>query len=252
MTSFVAITSMNSHYFNHSGKVMIKSYSEYFDNNVPLYVYNEDNSQFKIKNVNSVTWDLGTDYINFQKRWVSNSKVRGFSKKAFSIIHAMNNIECDRLIWLDADTIVTRNVVLQLLELISPDDALSTHYGVVHPWPSDTDESRTAFSCETGFFILNKRHESFNKFKEVYTDMYVNDRVDNIRRFYDGEVYGETIRLLSQDGVKMLDLNPGNIHKTPIPRSILAPYISHSKAGLKDTINYSEIEKLLDEKSKPI
>ena len=252
MTSFVAITSMNSHYFNHSGKVMIKSYSEYFDNNVPLYVYNEDNSQFKIKNVNSVTWDLGTDYINFQKRWVSNSKVRGFSKKAFSIIHAMNNIECDRLIWLDADTIVTRNVVLQLLELISPDDALSTHYGVVHPWPSDTDESRTAFSCETGFFILNKRHESFNKFKEVYTDMYVNDRVDNIRRFYDGEVYGETIRLLSQDGVKMMDLNPGNIHKTPIPRSILAPYISHSKAGLKDTINYSEIEKLLDEKSKPI
>ena len=252
MTSFVAITSMNSHYFNHSGKVMIKSYSEYFDSNVPLYVYNEDNSQFKIKNVNSITWDLGSDYDSFQKRWSSNSKVRGFSKKAFSIIHAMNNIKCDRLIWLDADTIITRSILMQLLELISPDDVLSTHYGVVHPWPSETDEYRTAFSCETGFFILNKRHESFNKFKEIYTDMYVKDRVDNIRRFYDGEVYGETVRLLSQDGVKMMDLNPGNIHKTPIPRSILAPYISHSKAGLKDTINYSEIEKLLDEKSKPI
>jgi hypothetical protein len=82
--------------------------------------------------------------------------------------------------------------------------------------------------------------------------MYVNDRNDNIRRFYDGEVYGETVRLLSQDGVQMLDLNPGNVHKTPIPRSILAPYISHNKAGLKDTINYAEVEKLLDEKSKSI
>lgn len=243
---------MNAHYYEHSGKVMIKSYSEYFDSNIPLYVYNEDAIPFKIKNVNSVPWQLGADYTKFQKRWTTNSKVRGFAKKAFSIIHAMNNIECDRLIWLDADTIVTRNVLLQLLELIAPDDVLSTHYGVVHPWPSENDETRTAFSCETGFFILNKQHESFNKFREIYTDMYVNDRFENIRRFYDGEVYGETVRLLSNDGVKMLELNPGNIHKTPIPRSILAPYISHSKAGLKDTINYTEIEKLLDEKNKPI
>jgi hypothetical protein len=231
---------------------MIKSYSEYFDNNVPLYVYNEDATPFKVKNVNSIKWELGSDYTKFQKRWTSNSKIRGFSKKAFSIIHAMNNIECDRLIWLDADTIITRNVLLQFLELISPSDVLSTHYGVVHPWPSDTDNTRTAFSCETGFFILNKRHESFNKFREIYTDMYVNDRIENIRRFYDGEVYGETVRILSNDGVKMLDLNPGNVHKTPMPRSILAPYISHSKAGLKDTINYNEIEKLLDEKNKSI
>lgn len=252
MTSFVSITSMNSKYYNHTGKVMIKSYSQHFDNNVPLYVYNEDADFFKTRNVTSLPWDLGTDYDSFQKRWVKNSKVCGFAKKAFSVIHAMHNIECDRLIWLDADTIVTRDVLLQFLEIISPDDVLSTHYGVVHPWPSDTNEDRTAFSCETGFFILNKRHESFNKFREIYTDMYVNDRVDNIRRFYDGEVYGETVRLLSQDGVKMLDLNPGNVHKTPIPRSILAPYISHNKAGLKDTINYTEIEKLLDEKSKSV
>ena len=252
MTSFVSITSMNSKYYNHSGKVMIKSYSEYFDNSVPLYVYNEDDDLFKIRNVTSLPWDLGTDYESFQERWIKNSKVCGFAKKAFSIIHAMNNIECDRLIWLDADTIITRDVLLQFLEIISPDDVLSTHYGVVHPWPSDTNEDRTAISCETGFYILNKRHDSFNKFREIYTHMYVNVRNDNIRRFYDGEVYGETVRLLSQDGVQMLDLNPGNVHKTPIPRSILAPYISHNKAGLKDTINYAEVEKLLDEKSKSI
>ena len=252
MTTFAAITSMNDHYYNHTGKVMMKSYSEYFDNNTLLNVYNEDASIFKIKNVNSIEWDLGDEYHEFQKRWESNSKIQGFSKKAFSIIHAMNNIECDRLIWLDADTIVTRPVLAQLLELISPDDVLSTHYGVVHPWPTDTDEDRTAFSCETGFFILNKQHEFFDKFCDIYTDMYINDKTDNIRRFYDGEVYGETVRILSQMGAKMLDLNPGNIHKTPIPRSILGPYIAHNKAGLKDTINYEELEKALDEKSKSI
>lgn len=252
MTAFVAITSMNDHYFNHTGRVMIKSYSEYFDNSIPLCVYNEDDTPFKIKNVISIQWNLGNEYELFQKRWENNSKVCGFSKKAFSIIHAMNNIECDRLIWLDADTVVTGGNILPLLKLITPDDVLSTHYGVVHPWPTAGDENRTAFSCETGFFILNKRHPMFNKFKETYTDMYVNDRESNIRRFYDGEVYGETVKLLSQAGAKMLDLNPGNIHKTPIPRSVLAPYISHNKAGLKDTIDYTEIEKVLDEKSKSI
>ena len=252
MTKFVAITSMNQQYFNHTGRVMIKSYSEYFDSSIPLHVYNEDSTLFKIKNAFSISWDLGEQYDLFQKRWAGNSKICGFSKKAFSIIHAMNNINCDRLIWLDADTVITHGGITPLLKLISPDDVLSTHYGVMHPWPADNDENRTAFSCETGFFILNKKHELFDKFKETYTDIYVNDRISDIRRFYDGEVYGETVRQLSQAGAKMLDLNPGNIHKTPIPRSVLAPYISHNKAGLKDTINYTELEKALDEKSKSV
>jgi hypothetical protein len=35
-------------------------------------------------------------------------------------------------------------------------------------------------------------------------------------------------------GAKMLELNPGQRHKTPIPRSVMAPYIMHYKAGAKD------------------
>ena len=244
---YVAITSMNNNYFNHSGRAMIKSFSFRFDEEVPLYIYNEDFQSIKFKNTKLMGWNLGNEYEKFQQRWASNIKIQNFAKKAFSIIHAMNNIDCDRLIWFDADIIIDKRIPMQLLELMCPSDVLSTHYGVLHEWPSETDPHRKSFSCETGFFILNKKHNQFNNFKDTYTKMYVNDMHTNIRRFYDGEVYGETVRVLAESGTQMLDLNPGNIHKTPIPRSILAPYISHHKAGLKDTMDYESIEKDIDE-----
>ncbi len=247
--NFAAITSMNLQYYEHSGQAMVKSFSSRFVDHIPLHVYNEDLFAIKLKNVSLSGWELGKEYEEFQNRWESNSKIQVFAKKAFSIIHAMNNIECDRLIWFDADVIIERQIPLQFLELISPDDTLSTHYGVIHEWPSDTDPYRKSFSCETGFFILNKKHKDFDSFKKIYTEMYINDDYTNIRRFYDGEVYGETVRRMMQTGSKMLDLNPGNKHKTPIPRSILAPYISHHKAGLKDSIDYRAIEKSIDENS---
>jgi len=244
---FAAITSMNLEYYNHSGRAMTKSFSSRFVESIPLYVYNEDLFNIKLKNVFLAGWDLGEEYEKFQSRWESNSKIQNFAKKAFSIIHAMNNIDCDRLIWFDADIIIERQIPVQLLELVSPDAVLSTHYGVMHEWPSDTNPNRKAFSCETGFFIINKKHKKFNEFKETYTKIYVNDMFANIRRFYDGEVYGETVRQLQKSGTKMLDLNPEHKHKTPIPRSLLAPYISHHKAGLKDTIDYETLEKNIDE-----
>ena len=44
---YVAITSMNNNYFNHSGRAMIKSFSFRFDEEVPLYIYNEDFQSIK-------------------------------------------------------------------------------------------------------------------------------------------------------------------------------------------------------------
>jgi len=80
----------------------------------------------------------------------------------------------------------------------------------------------------------------FTDFKNTYKSIYVNDDYKNLRRFYDGEVYGETVLRLQEQGAEVLDLNKGWRHKTPIPRSVLGPYISHYKAGVKDTVNFDE------------
>jgi len=235
MTKYAAITSMNQKYYDHCGKSMLSSYKKFWSKNIPLYVYNEDNFNIKIKNVESVGWNLSNDYWDFQNRH-TNTKVKTFAKKGFPIIDAMQNIECDRLIWLDADTILQRGIHLQLLNLIAPDDVLSTHFSVWH-----VKDNIEYHSCETGFFILNRRHKGFEDFYDTYRDIYVNDKTDGLRRFYDGEVYGKTVELMQDKGYKVLNLNPSK-HKTPIPRSILSPYVTHYKAGLKDTLNNDILE----------
>ena len=57
------------------------------------------------------------EYWDFQARH-QNRKVKQFSKKAWSIIKGCAEIECDRLIWIDADTIIKTDIPDQLLNLI--------------------------------------------------------------------------------------------------------------------------------------
>jgi hypothetical protein len=227
---------MNKDYYDHCGTVMIRSFEKNWSS-IPLHVYNEEFG-FKSKTTIKMGWNLGDEYEKFQERWSNtNYKVSIFAKKAFSIIHAMENIECDRLIWADGDSQAISEINMQLLDLISPDNVLSTHFGVKHKV-----KDQSYFSCETGFFILNKTHQMFEKFKETYKSIYINDDYKNLRRFYDGEVYGETVLRLEAEGAEYLELNPAQKHKTPIPRSLLSPYITHYKAGLKDVIDFSTLE----------
>jgi hypothetical protein len=231
---YAVITSMNQDYYDHCGRDMLRSFRATWGKNLQLYVYNEDGFRVKVKDAIPMGWNLGEEYEAFQKRH-GNRKIRVFSKKAFSVIHALEHLDVDRLIWLDADTICTEIIPTQLLEMLSPDDVLSSHFGVKH-----LHEGKWYFSCETGFFVVNRRHPQFQKFLDTYKHIYTQDDYTNLRRFYDGEVYGETVRRLQSQGAKMLELNPGE-HKTPISRSIIAPYVSHLKAGLKDRLSNEEI-----------
>lgn len=238
--NFAAITSMDENYYLNCGRTMLRSYKSHWSHMMPLYVYNENSFQIKVKTVNTVGFALGDQYHAFQARH-SNAKVKQFAKKAFPIINAMNTVDCDRLVWLDADTVIRENMPHQLLDLIAPDDVLSTHFSVWHK--KDNIEYH---SCETGFFILNTQHPGFSEFRDIYTDIYHNDKNADLRRFYDGEVYGKTVEILEAKGNKMLNLNPGR-HKTPISRSVLAPYITHFKAGLKDTVDFDNLLEDSDE-----
>jgi len=218
---------------------MLRSYKKCLSDLMPMYVYNEDNFGVKVKTITELGWHESPEYKAFQERH-SNSHVKKFAKKGFSVIHAMKNLDCERLIWFDADTIIQQEIPNHLLELIAPKNVLSTHFSVWH-----TKQDREWHSCETGFFIINKTHPAFNQFYETYRDIYVNDKTDSIRRFYDGEVYGRTVELMEKKGHPMMNLNPGR-HKTPISRSVLAPYLNHFKAGVKDNIDNNALAAKFD------
>lgn len=226
------ITSMNQEYFDRTGKLMIKSFTTNFKKQL-LNVYNEDYFIPKLPEqsgphalIHLRGWALGANYKKFQSRHRGgNKRILQFSKKAFSIIHAMKNIKCDRLVWVDADTIIKMPIPEQLIHLACPDDCLSAHFSVYHD-----KENKTWHSCETGFFILNKNHSEFKNFCNEYERIYTEDDTTGIRRFYDGEVYGKVVDYMLEKDVKMLNMNPGK-HKTPVSRSLFAPYINHFKGS---------------------
>jgi len=228
MKKYAAITSMNKEYYDRCGKVMLETFKDKWGHLMKLYVYNEDNFDLGDKFFKPMGWDLGNEYEAFQERH-KNNRVKTFSKKGFSIIHAMDNIDCDRLIWIDADVIFKSPIPPNILDDITNDKILSTHFMVWHHI-----EGIDYYSCETGFFVLNKRHKGFEVFKNTYKDIYYNDKTDGLRRFYDGEIYGKTVRTCS--GFRMMNLSVRDKIKTPIKKSILEPYLEHHKAGMKERV----------------
>jgi len=238
-TKFMVMTSMDKKYYEASGKAMMASWKRHAAIIGDLWVYNEQLFEPKIKGVFKAGWNLGDEYVKFQRRH-SNNKIKTFAKKAFPIIDAMERfVQFDRIVWVDADAVFTQNFPRMLIELIAPDNVLSTHFSV---WHQKNDKEY--HSCETGFFILNRRHEGYKEFCELYKDIYYNDRDEELglRRFYDGEVYGKCVEIMEAKGHEMMNLNTGK-HKTPISRSIISPYVSHFKASLKDKVDFSEYEK---------
>jgi hypothetical protein len=77
----------------------------------------------------------------------------------------------------------------------------------------------------------------FETMMNQYQDWYVTGRGNELRRFYDGEVYGAVIKEMENQCARVMELNPEQRHRTPIPRSVMAPYIMHYKAGAKEPFN---------------
>ena len=224
-------TSMSQAYYNNYGRYMIESYKKHMAAKMPLFVYNED---FSIgdSDIIELGWPMSQEYYDFQERWAGRPRISLFAKKGFSIIHAMENIDADKIIWIDADCQFSSAIHTRALEIMLNSEYAAGCFGV---WHRKNDIEY--YSCETGVFVLNKTHQDFPKFRDLYKDIYVNDRTENLRRFYDGEVFGATVKELSEQGVMIQDfsLMSGKRFKTPIKHSFLKDFIKHYKGkGLKD------------------
>jgi hypothetical protein len=221
------ITSFNESYYNLIGKYCVGSFLKNWPTDHHLTCYVEEMRLEDHPRIEQIPFsELPSSYFEFQQ---SNYKprVKTFAKKGYSIIHAMENSNCDILIWIDSDVLTHSLVSSEFLENICKESDLATFLGVWHE-----ANGKKYFSCESSFFVLNKNHKDFSKFSKRYRDYYDNKLTGSLRRFYDGEVLGATIKDLEHlGGMRDLNLTSSN---TPMPRSILKDYFAHLKAGLKD------------------
>jgi hypothetical protein len=85
---------------------------------------------------------------------------------------------------------------------------------------------------ETGFYITNTRHYYFEDFVNRYREYYVRGYGAELRRFYDGDVFGAVVNEFQKHGNIFNDLG-NRKHNTIFKHTVLAEYMTHYKGKVK-------------------
>lgn len=223
------ITSFNQSYYERIGQKAVESWLKYWPETLTLTCYTEEFDIPGHPRLKSVDFkNLDQDYYRFQDDPDIKSRAKTFAKKAWCFMHAADTSAADRVVWLDADVITQQSVDLAFLQSILPDWALSTHLGVTY-WEDKRGRPGPWLVPETGFFAVNTRHTKFSAFVAEYRRRYLEKDYQDLRRFYDNDVYGAALMHANTD---VLDLCAGlkKPYKTPLRHTVLSPYLYHYKA----------------------
>ena len=102
------ITSFNQDYYDLIGKNCVETWLKYWPTNLTLTCYVEEFRLPDHPRLNQISFDdFKPEYYEFQS--TAEKQVHKFAKKAWSFIHAMENSTADRIVWLDADVLITAN-----------------------------------------------------------------------------------------------------------------------------------------------
>lgn len=235
MMQIQVITSFNQAYYDLIGRDSLVSWLQHWPSHMSITCYVEELCLADHERVMQIDFGLlPQTYRDFQS--CADKQIGKFAKKAWCFIHAMENSEADRIIWLDADVITQKTIDLSVIESIMPDHCLCTHMGVTY-YTKKTGEPGRWFVPETGFFAINTRHHQFRDFAAEYCRRYVEWDHHDLRRFYDNDVYGATVEKIGAPCVDLCD-HFVKKYKTPMPHTVLGPYLHHWKAKhSKDTFS---------------
>lgn len=226
-----AITSFNQDYYDRIGQHCVESWLRYWSQDITLTCYVEEFRMAVQPRVQQIDFENLCDQYRTLQASDARARVKTFAKKAYSVIHAMEHLDCDRLVWIDADTISTAQVQQQHILALCPDDVCAAFMGVHHHLDKHDPTSPLMFSAETGFFILNKCHPGFDQFRTRYREYYDQRLEQGLRRFYDGEVFGAVIKEL-QDHVTFRDLcEPlSKSYNSPMKHTPVGRFLTHHKS----------------------
>ena len=224
------ITSFDKRYYDLIGKDCVSSFLELWDPEFSLTCYTEGfqlDPHDRIKQIDFNT-QADPEYHRLQQDTEYGVQVKKFSKKAFSVIHAMYHSTADWILWLDADVVTMKSLPAHLILDCMRSEDLSMYMGVTYT----TDKSGNPGSWlvpETGVFAVNTRHEKFEEFRNEYRRRYVERDHADLRRFYDNDVFGAALNLAD---APVYDLCEGfaKPYKTPLPHTVLGEYLIHYKA----------------------
>lgn len=260
---YTVITSFNQAGLDCYGQNMIDTFAAHWPADVEFIIYAE-NCCPKISRVNTQILDIHQccpDLINFIQRHSDNPRHTGkidkkgnlvqqgenfkldavrFSFKSYAITHAALTIDCDWLIWLDADVRTFNDIPMSLLLDTCPSGYYSSHLGRLNKF------------SETGYVTFNLRHQINQKFMQHWRQLYDNDQLFDLNEYHDAYVYTYLKDLYEQShAIKFFNLTPPAVLTAksarghPFINSILGQYMDHLKGDRKKT-GHSGVKQLIN------
>lgn len=222
------ITSFNATYYQNIGRACVSSWLEYWPKNMILTCYVEDCLLESHVRICQIPFDqLGPQYQSYQQKEI-HSQEKKFAKKAYSVIHAMNNSQADWIVWLDSDVISVKNITPTILDYITPNNKVASCLGVWYDSDKKGNQGRY-FVPETGIFALNRKHVSYLDVAKQYQQHYDQYSWQGLRRRLDNDALGSALLpYMNQVNDLCSDLNKP--YKTPLAHTVLGPYLQHYKA----------------------
>lgn len=219
------VTSFDQNYYDMIGHACVESYMQYWPQDLVLTCYVEDMVLPENPRLRQIPFsELGIQYQQFQLS-DENDRTKTFAKKAYSIIHAFEHTTADLVVWLDADVVTKQSLPRTVLEQLCRDTQLAAYMAVDHDgW----------YSAETGIFAINTKHSLFGQFAARYKERYDRHIKHDLRRFYDGEVFGAVAKEF-RTRPYMAEMNDlcGKFtkpYKTPLKHTELGMYLHHHKS----------------------
>lgn len=241
MLKVAVMTSMNKEYYDHIGSLMLETWSKYWPEEYNLHLYME--GKFEIPKYNNViieSWENNCQELHTQFIPKASGPAAKFAKKGFSFLAGMKHINCDILIWLDADALTYKQFPKEQIESILPRKKLVAFFDTLYQTEPEytseryLDKTRPLTACESGFVVMDKRHKSFNVMTKNYETEYTREkRLEYLGDWYDTNVLTASVVDLRQHVEDLSKLRTTNKTQTPLNRCWIGEYVHHAKGKAK-------------------
>lgn len=234
------MTSLNREYYDHIGDLMIKSWIKHWPKEITLHVYQENFELPENERIVKHDWNISCleGWTEFSKKGYDIASK--FAKKGFSFLAGMKEIDCDLLIWVDADVLTYKSFPLEKIQSILPPKKLIAVFDTLYQTKPDyttedyLDQTRDLTACESGFVIINKRHNNFKDLVCNYEHYYtLDERPDYLGDWFDTNVLMASVKDHRTEVYDMSQLRTTNKTQTPINRCWIGEYIHHAKGRAK-------------------
>lgn len=236
---------------------MIDTFDQYWPTDVKLICYAEDcvprvpSARVEVRDLHASSPDLVAFKTRHRNNPVANGEVMKdtgvpykdnhfkwdavrFSNKVFAILHAIETVDTDWVIWLDADTLTHSPVPDTLLPEICNAKALACYLG-----------RREKYHSECGWVAYNRRHGMIHDFMKMWRDLYVLDTIFELREYHDSFLFDELRKWFQTErGVRFHNMTPvppnekGPGH--PFIASPLGRYMDHLKGDARKDMGKSQ------------